>query len=253
MLNPLVLLKEPLEFNEKLKIYPPTVREAVTNSNFGLYYKLLTMSQDDVKDELKEKINQLERIPTPFEYLLGNAQYIKGYDVLVKRAFYFFCRVKIHFLFEKKQIAIIGANDSEDLTNELNEAFLLSEGDFLDFQNGVRLAYGDKPLAPPEPEDPNEDPRVRAIKARARERDRIKAKQGKKGGISFSTCLVAICCMGIGITPLNIGEMSYASIGEIMSIMQNKEKYDIDIRSLLAGADSKKVKPKYWISNSDKE
>jgi hypothetical protein len=30
---------------------------------------------------------------------------------------------------------------------------------------------------------------------------------------------VAICCMGIGITPLNIGEMSYAAIGEIMKMM----------------------------------
>jgi hypothetical protein len=59
--------------------------------------------------------------------------------------------------------------------------------------------------------------------------------------------------MGIGITPLNIGEMSYASIGSIMNMMQNKEKYDIDIRSLLAGADSKKIKPTYWIRNSDKE
>jgi hypothetical protein len=59
--------------------------------------------------------------------------------------------------------------------------------------------------------------------------------------------------MGIGITPLNIGEMSYASVGEIMKVMQDKEKYDIDIRSLLAGADSKKIKPKYWIGNTDKE
>ena len=59
--------------------------------------------------------------------------------------------------------------------------------------------------------------------------------------------------MGIGLTPLNIGEMSYAAIGPIMAMMQDKEKYDVDIRSLLAGADSKKIKPKYWIRNSDKE
>jgi hypothetical protein len=32
---------------------------------------------------------------------------------------------------------------------------------------------------------------------------------------------------------------------------QQNEEYDIDIRSLLAGADSKKVKPKYWIKNLD--
>jgi hypothetical protein len=57
--------------------------------------------------------------------------------------------------------------------------------------------------------------------------------------------------MGIGITPLNIGELSYASIGPIMDMMQEKEKYDIDVRSLLAGADSKKIKPKYWIRNKE--
>jgi hypothetical protein len=94
---------------------------------------------------------------------------------------------------------------------------------------------------------------IAEIKRRARERDKIKARRASKDGISLSVCLVAICCMGIGITPLNIGEMSYASVGEIMKVMQEKEKYDIDIRSLLAGADSKKVKPKYWIRNTDKE
>jgi hypothetical protein len=115
----------------------------------------------------------------------------------------------------------------------------------------IRAAIGEKQEKPPEPPNPNEDPRVARIKAKARERDRIKARKGTQNGISLSTSLMAICCMGIGITPLNIGEMSYASIGPIMSMLQNKEKYDVDVRSLLAGADSKKIKPKYWIRNSD--
>jgi hypothetical protein len=127
----------------------------------------------------------------------------------------------------------------------------LSEEDFFDFQNCVREVIGVKKIVPEPSPDPNEDPRITEIKRRARERDRIKAKQGNKNGLSFSTCLVAICCMGIGITPLNIGELSYASIGPIMNMMQEKEKYDIDVRSLLAGADSKKIKPKYWIRNKE--
>jgi hypothetical protein len=53
----------------------------------------------------------------------------------------------------------------------------------------------------------------------ARKRDAIKANQKNKGGITLSTSLVAICCMGIGITPLNIGEMSYAAVGPIMRVM----------------------------------
>ena len=117
----------------------------------------------------------------------------------------------------------------------------------------MRISCGAKAVSPPIAEDPNEDPRIRRIKELARYRDRIKQKQSAKNGISLETCLTAICCMGIGITPLNIGEMSYAAIGPIMSMMQDKEKYDVDIRSLLAGADSKKIKPKYWIRNSDKE
>jgi hypothetical protein len=106
----------------------------------------------------------------------------------------------------------------------------------------VRRSCGDKILEKPEPPNPDEDPRITEIKRRARERDKIKARRASKDGISLETCLVAICCMGIGLTPLNIGEMSYASVGELIRVMQNKEKYDIDIRSLLAGADSKKSK-----------
>jgi hypothetical protein len=55
--------------------------------------------------------------------------------------------------------------------------------------------------------------------------------------------------MGLGITPLNIGEMSYAAVGILIRTYQEKEKYETDVRSLQAGADSKKIKPKYWIRN----
>ena len=85
------------------------------------------------------------------------------------------------------------------------------------------------------------------MKAKARLRDKIKAKSNKN--IKLESTLAAICCMGIGITPLNIGEITYGSIHILMSMYQGKEKYELDIDSLLAGADSKKVKPKYWIKD----
>jgi hypothetical protein len=52
----------------------------------------------------------------------------------------------------------------------------LTEEDFFDFQNLIRSSLGDKDIPPPLPEDPDEDPRVRRIKEKARERDRIKAR-----------------------------------------------------------------------------
>ena len=68
-------------------------------------------------------------------------------------------------------------------------------------------------------------------------------------GISLETIMTSICCMGIGITPLNIGEMSYPALLAILDTYQEKEKYELDTSCLLAGADSKKIKPKYWIRN----
>jgi hypothetical protein len=78
-----------------------------------------------------------------------------------------------------------------------------------------------------EPPITDEDPRVAEIKRKARYRDRLKAKQASKGkdGISLYTTLVSICCMGLGITPLNIGEMSYVAIEAILRKYQEKEKY----------------------------
>ena len=241
MLKALVLLREPFTFGE-CKIYPPTIREVITNEHFGYYRKMLTLMQEDVYDMVKDKVS-LENSPTPLQFLLENARFYPGVDVLLKQGFYFFLHEEVVFLPDWGEIR---------LARLPNEPFL-DEDNFFDFQNLVRQSMGDKPVPPPVPMDPNEDPRIRKIKEKARERDRLKIRQSSKKGISLESSLVAICCMGIGLTPLNIGEMSYGAIGPIMQMMQEKEKYDIDIRSLLAGADSKKVKPKYWIRNSDKE
>ena len=251
MINLSAFIGEPLNFKNKLWIYPPKIKEVISNPKYSLYERILTTSAEDIQDELKKADKEMEKYPTPFEFLLANCYQDENFKKLTFEAFEYFCHTKIAFLFEEKMI-IIG--DLEKLVQEISnvsELKYLTEEEFFDFQNLIRESVDKKPVKPPEPIDPNEDPRIRRIKEKARERDRIKAKQSGKNGISLTACLTAICCMGIGITPLNIGEMSYASIGPIMNMMQEKEKYDIDIRSLLAGADSKKIKPKYWIRNSN--
>ena len=252
MNNPAVFIKEPLVFKKGVKIYPPSVREVVTNPHYNQYLKALTLSQEDITDELS-KSGKVDNAPTPFEFLLINCFHYKDFREVVIEAFKFFIHEPVNFLYEEKKLVIGDLAKVVTKINKIEELITISEEEFFNFQNMIRDACGEKIKKPPEPVDPNEDPRITEIKARARERDRIKAKHASKNGISLQTSLVAICCMGIGITPLNIGEMSYAAIGPIMNMLQEKEKYDIDIRSLLAGADSNKIKPKYWIRNSDKE
>ena len=253
MNNPAVFIKEPLKFKKQISIYPPSVREVIRNQHYSQYVKLLTITQEDLEDEFNQKGESKDNIPTPFEFLLINCYHNPTFCQIAKNAFEFFIHQPVNFFYEEKMIVIGELEKVVIKIDKLDNLITIKEEDYFDFQNAIREATGGTKVSKPEPADPNEDPRIAAMKAKARARDRIKARQSSKNGISLQTCLVAICCMGIGITPLNIGEMSYAAIWPIMKMSQEKEKYDIDIRSLLAGADSKKIKPKYWIRNSDKD
>ena len=248
MIDPRIFIQEPTPFEQICRIYPPSVREVVVEDNFSLYLRLLTITQEELEESAKK---EKQRALTPFEFLFNCAYNDEKLKKAIQSAFYFFIKEPINFLFEEKKIIVGDLEKVVQNIDNLDQLRFLTENNYFNFQNEIRLAVGQKAIKPPVPIDPNEDPRIRRMKELARKRDAIKAKQGSKDGITLTTSLVAICCMGIGITPLNIGELSYASIGPIMNTMQEKEKYDIDVRSLLAGADSKKVKPKYWIRNKD--
>lgn len=252
MINEKYFLKLPKDFKNKCKIYPPSVKEVVENEYFSKYRYLLTITQEEIEDEFLNKKNEnkeISTIPTPFEFLLATSYHNKEIEQIAKDAFYFFIKEPITFLYDRKEILI---GDLEEIVKnassleDLKKMIMITEEEYFDFQNAIREALGEKKVEPP---DPDEDPRVKRIKAKARYRDKVKAKKGM--GITFGTLLVSICCMGIGINPLNVGELSYASVDSLIKTYQEKEKYETDIRALIAGADSKKIKPKYWIRNLD--
>lgn len=243
----------PQNFKGKFDVYPPTVKDICSNTNALMYYKVLTTSAEEIEDQITEmqqqgKVGEVKEFPSPIEFMLGTCYSNKQYETIAKQAFQFFIKQEVSFLYDTKQVLIGNIEEVLKEAKTQEDFILLNEEEFFEFQNCIRNSMGDKPIDPP---NPNENPRIKKMKAKARYRDRIKAKQGK--GISLYTSLVSICCMGIGITPLNIGEMSYAAVNGLMPQYQEKEKYDIDIKSLLAGADSKKIKPKYWIRNLDEK
>lgn len=248
MINAAVLIGEPLNFKDICKIYPPKVKDVVANPNFSAYLKILTLSEEDIPSSEDLRL-------TPLEFLLNCSYYDKNFSKTIEEAFEFFTHEKITFFYQEKSILFGEMKTVLEQAQHQGKIRSIKNNEFLDFQNKIRASMGLPELKAAPPIDPNEDPRIRRMKEKIRERDRAKAKraaEGKtSGGITLSTSLAAICCMGIGLTPLNIGELSYASISPIMNMMQEKEKYDIDIRSLLAGASSKKVKPKYWIREQE--
>ena len=237
-------------FENKFKIYPPLVKDVVGTRLFPTYRYLLTISQEELEDEYLKKDGSKNKsdfnVPTPLEFLLINSYNDKSLEKIAKQAFEFFIKEEVTFLYEQKMILIGNIEEIVKDISSIEELSLISEENYFQFQNKIRESLGEKPIEPP---DPNQHPKIRRMKALARYRDKIKAKQGD--GITLLTSLASICCMGIGITPLNIGEISYAAVGIIINTYQQKEKYEIDVASLQAGADSKKIKPKYWIKNLD--
>ena len=219
MINSEVLIGLPLNFKNKFKIYPPTVAEVVGSEKFNQYHRMLTITAEDIRDELSKKDSSQIEAQTPFEFLLINCYHYPDFAQIAKEAFYFFLHQPVNFFYEQKMIILGDLEQEVKRIQSIEQLITITEDEYFDFQNMIRQVLGEKPVKPPEPINPNEDPRIARIKAKARERDRIKAKQGNKDGISLSTSLLAICCMGIGITPLNIGEMSYASLGPIMTMM----------------------------------
>ena len=250
MIDERILLGFPIDFKDICQIYPPTVNDVVGNKDFGIYQSLFTMTQEEL-DKAFLQDEKVTQVPTPFKYLLINYYQDEVVREKIHEAFNQFIHEPVTIVPEIEMLLIGKSEDELDPDVDLDEPRLITADNYFDFQNQIRLVMGEKEVEPPEVPDPNEDPRITRWKRKVREHDKIVKKKKAKDGPKFGTLLAAICCMGIGITPLNIGEISYACVHWLIEMEQQKEEYDINIRSLLAGADSKKVKPKYWIRNID--
>lgn len=246
MLSEKSFIGEPEAFEDICFVYPPTIGEIldVSFKEFSIYLKMLTLSQEDIDDDIEKAKQEGKEIIqiTPFEYLFQASMGLKAEKFLesLEKAFLFFTHETITLAPEAKVI-IIG---------EINEGRLLTETNYFTFQNLIRESCGFKAI---ETYDPNESEKVRAFKAKQRYRDRVKAKQrsGEGGGLDFISTLPILCAIEMGITPFNIGNLTYAASNMLISTYQNKDKYQTDIRTLQAGGDSKKIKPKYWMKNLD--
>lgn len=252
MIDADVFLKKPLPFKNLCIVYPPSINDVVDTKEFGFFINFLEMTQEDLEDEYDDKKQFLEerglKIPTPFEYVLLNAYQDEELSFLFKKGFKFFIHEDVTFLPEIGKILIGNVEEEMQKIENVEDLRFLTEDNFFDFQNLIRKSLGHKKIE--SVEDLSQlHPKVARMKRLARERDRVKAKQIAKEAPSLGTLLTSICCMGIGLTPLNIGEISYAAISEIISTYQKKEKYGTDCTSLLMGADAKKIGFKYWINN----
>ena len=252
MIDERILLGFPIDFKDICQIYPPTVNDVVGNKDFGIYQSLFTMTQEEL-DKAFLQDERVTQVPTPFKYLLINYYQDEQVREKIHKAFAFFIHEPVTIVPEIEMLLIGKSEDELDPDVDLEEPRLLTEENYFEFQNMIRQVMGVEAEKKPDPEEENLDPRIKRYKLKVKQSEELLKKKRAKNAPTLGTLLTAICCMGIGLNPLNIGEISYACVHWLITMEQQKEEYDIDIQALLAGADSKKVKPKYWIKNLDKE
>ena len=249
MINDKVLLGFPIQFKDICKVYPPKVSDVVGNDNFMIYQTLFVITQEEL-DEAYLKDENVTQVPTPFQYLLMNYYQDEEMRERIEEAFTLFVHEPVTIIPEIEMLLIGKSEEELNPDVDLESPKLLTEENFFEFQNTIRISMGMDLAKVPDPEEENLDPRIKRYKMKVKEHEKIVNKKKSKSAPTLGTLLAAICCMGIGLNPLNIGEISYACVQWLIAMEQQKEEYDVDIRALLAGADSKKVKPKY-IKNLD--
>lgn len=250
MINDKVFLGFPINFKDICKIYPPKINDVVGNDRFDAYLSLFTITQENL-DEIYLKDNTVKRVPTPFQYLMMNYYSEEEMRSYIEEAFSLFVHEPITVVPEIEMLLIGKSEDELDPDVDLENPRLITEENYFDFQNHIRIVVGQKEEKQLVYNEMEEDPRVKRWKLKIKEREKILNRKKAKSAPTLGTLLAAICCMGIGLNPLNIGEISYACAQWLVAMYQQNESYEIDIKALLAGADSKKVKPKYWIKNLD--
>lgn len=248
MINDKIFLGFPLEMKGICKIYPPTVNDVVGNDDFIIYQSLFTITQEDLDKVYLADGGEMS--PTPFQYLLINYYQNEETQEKIIAAFQQFVHEPVTIVPEIELLLIGKSEDELDPDIDLENPRVLTADNYFDFQNLIRKSLGLKEAEKSE-EDENEDPRIRRWKMKVKQHEEIVNKKKSKTAPTFGTLLAAICCMGIGLNPLNIGEMSYACVQWLIAMYQQNESYEVDIQAIMAGADSKKIKPKYWIKNID--
>jgi len=234
----------PYAFSDVCLIYPLTVGEIVGMGqlNYSSYLSIITIDEFDIINTAKKKGIEIqpEQINV-FHYLIDSARQNYSFLLELKNAFRTFIREEINILFDEYLI-LIGKKPSEKR--------MLNENNFSDFQNIVRVQ--NKRTVKEDP-PPDESPMRKKFRLKAQYRDSIKRNQKSNdpNAPDFCALMSSFSCYKSGITPQQLKDFSLFAFREDFERNQLKEKYQIDIDSILAGADSKKVKPEPWIKKTN--
>lgn len=213
----------PLTMGEILRIGMDTY-----NNKLGI----LLLTEVDIMKIIKEKTGQnipIEEIQ-PLSYLLQSAAHDDMFLLELQSSFSTFIKEDI-LLLPKINSVLIGSP---------KERRLITNQNYSDFQDILRL-HNKREMKEPPPE--NESAIARKFRLKREARDAAKRKQQEKNGENQNLVDLLEVATVFGIDYKNVTLFAFYNL---ISRYQAKEKWEQDIKLICAGADSKKIKSKYW-------
>ena len=231
----------PYAYSTLCLVYPLTIKEIVDTGqiNYSSYLSILTMDEFDIARNAEKKKIQLD--PTtiiPLKYIIDSTKQNYTFLLEFKNAFRTFIREEITILFDDYAIAMGDCKDKR----------LITVDNFGDFQNIIRVQ---NKRAVKEDPPPDESPIRRKFRLKAEYRDAVKRSQQSNDPNAPDLCALmsSFCCYS-GMAPKELEGYTFFAFKETFERYQLKDKYSLDVRSILAGADPKKVKPEPWIKKT---
>ena len=179
MIDERILLGFPIDFKDICQIYPPTVNDVVGNKDFMIYQSLFTMTQEELDKAFLQDEN-VQKVPTPFQYLLINYYQNDEVKQKIEDAFQYFVHEPVTIVPEIEMLLIGKSEDELDPDVDLENPRLLTEEDFFEFQNCIRKVMGVEAEKMPDPEEENLDPLIKRYKTKIKQSEELlKRKKAK--------------------------------------------------------------------------
>lgn len=225
-------------------VYPLTIKEIIGmgENNYKQQLNILTLTSYDLYEHYKKKGIKVSEDIDVYDNLMDSCENDDYFLLDTQEAFHTFIREKVQILSDLK-IIVIGNGIEKRIMNKKK---------FFEFQNILRIQNR---ISVEEEIPEDESPMQKKFRLRREQVKQAKKKQAEKkyeNLVSFHDLISSLCVYNIGINLNNVGNLSIYAFHELLDRVQEKEKYDFDMRAILAGADAKKIKPKNWIRNLKK-
>ena len=222
-------------------IYPLTIKEVIGmgEDKYRQQLNVLTLTSQDLYNYYKDRGIEVSEDINVFDNLIDSCENDVRFLLDTQEAFHTFIRERVQILTDLRIISIGNGIEKR----------IIDKQKFFTFQNILRI-QNRIPIVEEIPED--ESPMQRKFRLRREQVKQAKKKQAERNSeqtASLHDLISSLCAYNIGINLQNVGDLSIYAFHELFDRVQEKEKYDFDMRAILAGANPKKVKPKNWIRN----